>query len=346
MSTAEVATSMRSAATALLRELDDSQRALAALPFGQDAARRWLEYRPEPRPGACLATLRVPARKAAHKLLATGLSEHAYAQAMAIVALEEVLDRQEQGALNRHSGDYWVSIFGDPDDETWSWRFEGHHLSVTMTLAGEEVSPAPVFLGANPHSVSYAGRVVSRPLAPEEDMARVLLDAMGPAARADAVVATEAPFDIRTSTKARAQQPIEPLGIASGRLDAGPRELLRELAGLYLDRLPAGLANREAARTGELHFAWEGPAGPGTRHYYRIQGDDLLIEYDNTSDDGNHSHTVLRRPRSDFGDDILGAHYLAAHASSRLGTAPTVTAPGQTNAANSTAVTPATKMPS
>jgi hypothetical protein len=48
------------------------------------------------------------------------------------------------------------------------------------------------------------------------------------------------------------------------------------------------------------------------RHYYRIQGDDLLIEYDTTSD-GNHAHTVLRRPRSDFGDDVLAEHYRQAH---------------------------------
>ncbi|HYB47124.1 MAG TPA: DUF3500 domain-containing protein, partial [Streptosporangiaceae bacterium] len=42
-----------------------------------------------------------------------------------------------------------------------------------------------------------------------------------------------------------------------------------------------------------------------------VQGQDLLIEYD-TTDDGNHAHTVLRRPRSDFGDDVLAAHYREA----------------------------------
>src|SRR5580658_876054 len=127
---------MRSAALTLLGALSDQERALAAQPFGDAAARRWLEYRPRHRPGACLAQLSLPARKAAHRLLATGLSEHAYAQAMSIVALEEVLDRQEQWRRGRHSGDYWVSIFGDPaGDLPWSWRFEGHHLSVTMTLA-------------------------------------------------------------------------------------------------------------------------------------------------------------------------------------------------------------------
>jgi hypothetical protein len=84
---------------------------------------------------------------------------------------------------------------------------------------------------------------------------------------------------------------------------------------LYLDRLVPELASREADRIAgaELHFAWEGPASPGTRHYYRVQGDDLLIEYDNTTVDGNHAHTVLRRPHSDFGDDILAAHYSEAH---------------------------------
>jgi hypothetical protein len=318
MTTDDLAARMRSIAATLLTGLAEDQRALAALPFADDAARRWLEYRPLPRPGVCLAALDPAARKAAHELLSTALSEHAFAQAMAIVALEEVLDRQEGGELGRHSADYWVSIFGDPaDDAPWSWRFEGHHMSVGMTVAGGEVSAAPVFLGANPACVSYAGRPVSRPLAPEEDLARALLDSMGPSGRSAAVVADDAPADIRTGTRTRAAETILPLGVASGSLQPAARTLLAELAGLYLGRLRPELARRDAERVarGELYFAWEGPLQTGTRHYYRVQGDDLLIEYDNTTQDGNHAHTVLRRPRSDFGDDILAAHYCEAHVS-------------------------------
>ena len=306
---------MRDAATALLGLLDDQLRTDAVYEFGDDQARRWLEYRPHRRPGACVAELSVPARKAAHRLLSTALSDHAYAQAMAIIALEEVLDRREQWRRGRHSNDYWVSVFGDPaGGAPWSWRFEGHHLSVTMTVAGDQVSPAPVFLGANPARVSYAGRPVSRPLGPEEDLARALLDAMGSAGRAAAVVAGQAPGDIRTGTSPAASQSIAPLGVASSRLGPAARAVLGELVALYLGRLPAELAARHAALSGtaELHFAWEGPVLPGTRHYYRVQGDDLLIEYDTTAD-GNHAHTVLRRPRSDFGADILGAHLRDAH---------------------------------
>jgi hypothetical protein len=282
---------MRTAALALLRELDGPQQALAAHSFTDVAARRWLEYRPERRPGACLADLTGPARKAAHRLLATGTSDHAFAQAMAIVALEEVLDRRERGQRNRHGNDYWVNVFGDPaGDGPWAWRFEGHHLSVSMTALGDEVSPAPVFLGANPARISYAGLPVSRPLAPEEDIARALLDALGPAGRAAAVVSGSAPSDIRTATSPSAPPGIEPLGIAAARLGPAARIL-----------------------AGELHFAWEGAVTPGARHYYRVQGDDLLIEYDNAQDDGNHAHTVLRRPRSDFGDDVLARHLRESH---------------------------------
>ncbi len=308
---------MRSAATVLLAALEGPQRALAARAFADDAARRWLEYRPRPRPGACIAQMSPAARKAAHRLLATALSDHAYAQAMTIIALEEVLDQREQWQRGRHSGDYWVAVFGDPAGEApWSWRFEGHHLSVTMTLIGDEISPAPVFFGANPACVTYAGQAVSRPLAPEEDLARELLTALGPAGRAIAVVSERAPGDIRTGTSPRAGDGIEPRGACSTRFGPAPRAVLSQLVTLYLDRLPAEMAAREAARIAadELYFAWEGPTMPGTQHYYRVQGNDLLIEYDNTTDDGNHAHTVLRRPRSDFGDDVLATHYHQAHA--------------------------------
>jgi hypothetical protein len=308
----QIAAQMRQEAGALLRELDDDQRKLTALEFGEDAARRWIEYRPHPRPGGCLALMSVAGRKAAHRLLATGLSEHCFAQAAAIIALEEVLDLQEQRASNRHSGGYFLTVFGDPaGDDVWSWRFEGHHLSVTMTIAGDKVSPAPVFLGANPACVSYGGRPVSRPLGPEEDLGHALLDALGSAHRMNVVVADQAPGDIHSATSARAGQ-VEPLGVAAATLGPTARALLGQIVALYLDRLPEAMAAREAAKFagGEVYFAWEGPLTRGGRHYYRVQADDLLIEFDKT--DGNHAHTVLRRPGGDFGADILAVHYREA----------------------------------
>ncbi|MEH0936200.1 DUF3500 domain-containing protein [Micromonospora sp. CPCC 205543] len=307
---------MRTAAGALLAALDAPARAAAGHAF-DDEDRRWLEYRPRPRPGVCLADLDTTGRKAAHRLLATALSPAAYAQAMTVMALEEVLDRAEGWRRGRHSGDYWVAVFGDPArDDRWAWRVEGHHLSVSMTVVDDEVSPAPVFLGANPATVRHAGRPVSRPLGVEEDLARELLDAIGPAGREAAIIAAQAPADIISATRTSVEAPLTPLGVPGGRLGPTGRALLDQLVALYLDRLPIALATQQAARLagGELHFAWAGSTRPGARHYYRVQGDDLLIEYDNTTDDGNHAHTVLRRPASDFGADVLAAHHAHAHA--------------------------------
>ncbi|MEH1057429.1 DUF3500 domain-containing protein [Micromonospora sp. CPCC 206171] len=306
---------MRTAAGALLATLDEPARAAAGHAF-DDEGRRWLEYRPRPRPGVCLADLDRAGRKAAHRLLATALSPPAYAQAMTVVALEEVLDRAEEWRRGRHSGDYWVALYGDPArDDRWAWRFEGHHLSVSMTVVDDEVSPAPLFLGANPATVRHAGRPVSRPLGIEEDLGRELLEAIGPAGRAAAIIADEAPADIVSATRPSVDGPLTPLGVPGDRLGVTGRALLDQLVALYLDRLPAELAVREADRLagGELHFAWAGSTRPGGRHYYRVQGDDLLIEYDNTTEDGNHAHTVLRRPAGEFGADVLAAHHARAH---------------------------------
>ncbi|MGS2617418.1 DUF3500 domain-containing protein [Micromonospora sp. LZ34] len=307
---------MRAAGTALLAALDEPARARATHRFDDDAARRWLEYRPRPRPGVSLADLDTAGRKATHRLLATALSPTAYAQAMTIVALEEVLDRAEGWRRGRHRDDYWVAVFGDPArDDRWAWRVEGHHLSVNMTVVDDQVSPAPIFFGANPAAVRYAGRPVTRPLGVEEDLARALLDALDPAGRAAAIIADEAPGDIISATRPRVDAPLVPLGVPAERLGPTARALLDQLVALYLDRLPPELAVREARRLsgGQLHFAWAGPTRPGQRHYYRVQGDDLLIEYDNTTDDGNHAHTVLRRPASDFGTDALAAHHTHSH---------------------------------
>ncbi|GIJ73414.1 hypothetical protein Voc01_083310 [Virgisporangium ochraceum] len=307
---------MRTAASALLTAVSDEVRQKVRLPFA-DGQRRWIEYVPMSRPGASLCELGTDGRKLAHRLLATALSPAAYAQAMAVMALEEVLDRAENWRRGRRSDDYSVVLFGGPDEgDMWGWRFEGHHLSVSMTLEGDRVAPTPVFLGANPARMGHAGAMVLRPLAPEEDVARALLAELEPKHRSAAIVADEPPPDIRSGRRADLDPDLRAAGVAASDLPPRARELMWRLLHVYLGRLPADLAAAETARIdlGRLHFAWEGSTEPGGRHYYRVQSPDLLIEYDNQDDGGNHAHTVLRRPGADFGDDILAEHRATSHA--------------------------------
>jgi hypothetical protein len=306
---------MRAAAAALLAGIPVEAREKVHLPFDH-GQRRWIEYTPIPRPGATLCELGPDGRKIMHRLLAAALSPAAYAQAMAVMALEEVLDRAENWRNGRRSDNYSVVVFGSPGEgDLWGWRFEGHHLSVSMTLEGNRVAPTPVFLGANPARMGHAGAMVLRPLAPEEDVARALLAEMGPKQRSAAIVADEPPPDIRSGPRADLDDDLEPAGVAARSLNPKARELLWRLLHVYLGRLPADLAGAETARIdlGRLHFAWEGSTDLGGRHYYRVQSGELLIEYDNQDDGGNHAHTVLRRPGCDFGDHILREHRAAAH---------------------------------
>jgi hypothetical protein len=107
-----------------------------------------------------------------------------------------------------------------------------------------------------------------------------------------------------------------PKGAPGRDLDSEQRDLLLSLLGTYFDRVPAEvspLAGYDDAALDAVHFAWAGPTEPGAPHYYRLQGPDLLIEWDNTQRQANHAHSVWRDPSADFGLDVLAAHRSRHH---------------------------------
>ena len=69
--------------------------------------------------------------------------------------------------------------------------------------------------------------------------------------------------------------------------------------GCYLARLPEELADQQARLLDQefdrLTFLWAGSAERGQPHYYRIQGQRVFIEYDNSQRGANHIHTVVAR---------------------------------------------------
>lgn len=111
----------------------------------------------------------------------------------------------------------------------------------------------------------------------------------------------------------------EPKGIRAAELRPRQRAILRALLDVYVGRVPDELAEAEAAKYAseealdELAFGWAGGLYPGEPHYYRVQGPRLLAEYDNTQRGVNHVHTVWRDLETDFGGDVLAAHYADAH---------------------------------
>jgi len=307
---------MVAAAAELLDGLDVAAREGALLAFDDPRRLRW-SYLPGERVGLPMRAMDGDQRLLAHRLLRTALSLPALAQAVTVGAWETVLEaveRRDDG--RRDPGRYHVTIF-DPPSATgrWGWRFEGHHLSVSVTLQGGVVVAAtPLFLGANPARVSFEGGGTLRPLAVEEDLARELHAALDRERRARAVVAAEAPADILSRMSVRAGD-LPSDGVAASDLDPAERSLLRRLVRLYTGRLAPEVAPLFAGVEDDpaLRFAWAGGAEPGAPHYYRLLGERLLVEYDCRQDGANHVHTVVRDPRGDLDVDPLRAHVAAAH---------------------------------
>ena len=142
-----------------------------------------------------------------------------------------------------------------------------------------------------------------------------LLAALDPAQRKTAVIAEKALDEVRT-----AGQPLPPTdapaGLAAANMTEPQQKLLRSLVEAYAENMPDEVAAERLASLkdggfAKLHFAWAGADKPGIGHYYRVQGADLLAEYDNTQRGANHVHTVWRNPHLDFGADVLRAHYEA-----------------------------------
>ncbi|GAA2018779.1 DUF3500 domain-containing protein [Catenulispora yoronensis] len=299
----DAAKAMRAATETVLAGLSQTQSDRVLHGFADPDRTRW-SYTPRDHHGLSLTEMDVPTRKAFHRLLATALSRHAMAQAVTIMALEEVLDLDESGRKDRHSGGYYLAVFGRPGSPRMSWRIEGHHLSVTATIVGDAVAVGPVFLGANPHRVRAGRTAVLAPLGAEEHLARDLLASLPVDLHKKALITPVPPSDIRSRNQEQVNpRLIDPSGVPVAALDDEQRQMFAALLALYLERLAPPL--RPSVKETELHFAFLGRNKEGAGHYYRITGPDLLIEYCNNT--GDHAHTVLRTPGGDFGRDLITA---------------------------------------
>lgn len=306
---------MADAANALLRSLDDGQRARAAFEL-KDEERLNFHFIPRERRGLPWKDMNAAQRHLATALLASGLSQRGLIKAATIMSLEQILLELEQGrGPARDPEGYFWSLFGKPTpDGTWGWRVEGHHLSINFTIVkGRDIATTPMFFGSNPGEVRQGARSGLRALGAEEDLGRELVRSLNAEQQRQAIIAEKAPNDIFTAAQ-RKVSPLEPAGLAASAMNDEQKALLNRVIEEYVRRArpelaDADLARIKAAGADKLHFAWAGTDEPGQGHYYRVQGPTFLLEYDNTQNNANHVHSVWRSFEGDFGEDILARHY-------------------------------------
>ncbi|RPI21970.1 MAG: DUF3500 domain-containing protein [Acidobacteria bacterium] len=307
-----------SAATRFIASLSAEQKAGAV--FARDDAERYnWHYTPVSRKGVPIRQLDEPQVDAGDQLLQTVLSEEGLRKAKEIMHLDQILYEQEGRNPIRDPRAYFFTFFGRPDTTgEWGWRFEGHHLSLNLTVReGKVVAVTPLFFGANPATVKQGPETGRQVLKPEEELGRALLLSFSEAERSKVVIQTRAPADIITKASRRPEVGA-PAGLSYGSMNANQKGLLLQLLRTYVDRLNRGLSEAEMANINgqgldRLYFAWAGEGEPGRPHYYRIQGPSFVIEYDNTQNNANHVHTSWRSLTNDFGEDPLRTHLEQVH---------------------------------
>jgi hypothetical protein len=330
------------AALAYLEALEDYQRIVACLPMDAPDWRLWSNAFPVWAPkGIRLDRISPLQRDAALGLIQASLSPDGYAAVRNAMKLNGAL-----GDLVQHYRDslgeytYQFTLFGRPSaEEPWGWQLAGHHIDVHCVFIGSQLVLAPVFLGAEPaHAWEHGpyaglsafdletegGLALRRSLRPDQEERFLLGNSLQ---IADLPPELAGPFNGRHLSGAGQDNLVLPLeGISGKELTREQRQLLLELADVYIKRLPGGHANRKRRQFNRhldgTRFAWRGRHDDSGAFYYRIHSPVLLIEYDNhpgiflDNDEPErfHVHTITREPNgNDYGKDLLARHYQRFH---------------------------------
>lgn len=302
-------------AQALLKTLDENQRARVQYPFDNLQKTNWsnLPSGIYKRNSLRIGDLAPAHRAAVMNVLSAALSAEGYRKVNEIMAGDEVLRTNASGrggGRGRAGGgpvfgqdEYYLAFLGTPSVTTpWMLQFGGHHLAINLTMEGAQATMTPSLPATQPASFTFEGRTI-RPLADENDKAFALINAL------DANQRKQAIFDHRVSDlvlgPGQDGRAIQPEGIRASALTAAQQTMLLDLArewvGIAHDAYAAPRMDDIKANLRDTWFAWSGPTTNGSAAYFRIQGPTLVIEYSPQDTVPDHIHTIYRDPTNDYG---------------------------------------------
>ena len=265
------------------------------------------------KPGIRFEEMDAREQEAGVALLEALLSPEGFAKAERVRLLQDVLAALGVGPPDRNSNRYSFAIFGEPAaGELWGARFEGHHLTLTATLLGDEmVAVTPSSFSCNPNDVTIGPTAGTTAIIAEEQLARTLFADLSPAAQARARIADRAYSNI-LSLAGLEDRFARREGLPAADLTAAQQDLLWQLVETYAAEHwpgPVADAQRERIRAGDreaVHFAWGGANEPDTRLYYRLHGDTFVIELASVDSVAQHLHTIYHDPERTLGRHIAG----------------------------------------
>lgn len=295
------------AARGFLDTLDPGQQDTASAAISAPDRDDW-SYLPGPRPGLRIADLDANQLASLDAFLETALGAESARRVRRIRDTEPIEDRG--GGVRLGPDEFRVRFFGldrPGNPPAWSWRIEGHHLSLHQTFVdGRPVSITPIFLGSVVRR-DGGGEV----LGPEDMLAHSILRSIPDEHRAEGLDPRPLPGDLRTAMRRSDRWSFEggvPLSLAG--------ELARDHADLVVDRLlamhPEGVRRSlrqawSAVPDDRIVFAWCGREDRRGPHQWRLVSPVLVVEFSHSGGNVEHGHLVLRTPTGEFPDSATEA---------------------------------------
>ena len=251
------------------------------------------------KPGLRLEQMSKAQKDAAWDVLAAVWSPDGVTKARNVMLLQDILAASGNGAGQRSSERFSLSVFGTPAETgAWGLRCEGHHLTQSVAVRNNRiVSVTPTSFSALPNRVKSGPHTGLNTLKDEEGVARRLMADLTPKLQGRARIGDSTPYNI-LSYAGRERSNAKKVGLPASELSSTQRDLLWKMIELYsIEHFPAQLADaqRERIQSGDrqaVHFAWYGPNTPEKAFGYRVIGDGFVVEMASVDSEAQHLHTI------------------------------------------------------
>ena len=326
---------IKQAATSFINSLSPLQKRSALLAFNDTARMKWnnLPVGLRARAGINIGNMNEEQRKLLHRILSVSLSSQGYLKATGIMHLDNLINwyydtlyyKKEindtvygvvRGLLWTHRN-YYLAFFGQPADNSWGYKLEGHHLSINFTFSNNSLSVTPLFVGTDPAEYPVSEYAGWRVLGQEEDLGIKLIHLLSPALQKKATMSNAVPKDIITAAES-GKRLVDNWGVKGAEMTKQQQAILQYIIREFVFNLEYEKAVAEydkitKAGIDKIYFGWIGPYDEFKPHYYVLNGPTFLIEFDNSGPqgNGNHIHAIWREKGNEYGEDVLKAHYLS-----------------------------------
>ncbi len=325
---------IKQAAVSLYNSFDKMQNISGRLNFNDTSRLKWnnLPVGLRARVGTSIGNMTDDQRKLLHRILSVSLSSQGYLKATSIMHLDDLLNRYYDSLFYKKElndttysfvksllwshKNYFFAFFGQPTDNIWGYKLEGHHLSINFTFVNDRLSVTPFFIGTDPAEYPNSEYAGWRVLGQEEDLGIKLIQLLTPAEQKKATMSTAVPKDIITAAES-GKRLVENWGILGSEMNSNQKSILQYIIREFVFNLEYDKAVIEydkilKAGIDKIYFGWIGQYNEKEPHYYVLNGPTFIIEFDNNGgprNGANHIHAIWREKGNEYGEDVLKKHY-------------------------------------